>query len=383
MLRRPAAPDERRDRRRRGRRRRRRRHRDAAPACAACVDRLAALDGTLEVQSPAGGGTRLRALIPCTAADVIVERRRRAGDAMKRLLALRAARARVAGCGKVTEVREPDVFARRGHQARAAADDRARRAARAASGSRSSRHGQASSTFWAIVRNGVDAAARQMDVVGLLPRARRFYGRPHARADRRGGRQQARRPRRLDPRPGARPGDPARGARRHPGRLDQLGLRTCGASSAIARPRRPARGARRAAAPASGSRAAGVRNALCVNQEVGNKALDARCAGVRAGDAPPRRALAACSRSTSRTATRPRRKLAAAIEQRKADGVLALNSGGAQAALDAKKLGGRATQRQARHVRPLSPRCCEAMQGRADRCSRSTSRPTSRATCRS
>jgi signal transduction histidine kinase len=37
------------------------------------VDRLSALDGVLEVFSPAGGGTHLRALIPCRAGDVIRE----------------------------------------------------------------------------------------------------------------------------------------------------------------------------------------------------------------------------------------------------------------------------------------------------------------------
>ena len=35
------------------------------------VDRLSALDGILELETPEGGGTRLRALIPCSAADVI------------------------------------------------------------------------------------------------------------------------------------------------------------------------------------------------------------------------------------------------------------------------------------------------------------------------
>jgi len=35
------------------------------------VDRLSALDGTLELETPPGGGTRLRALIPCTPADVV------------------------------------------------------------------------------------------------------------------------------------------------------------------------------------------------------------------------------------------------------------------------------------------------------------------------
>ncbi len=37
------------------------------------VDRLSALDGTLEVHSPVGGGTHLRALIPCSASDVVRE----------------------------------------------------------------------------------------------------------------------------------------------------------------------------------------------------------------------------------------------------------------------------------------------------------------------
>jgi signal transduction histidine kinase len=35
------------------------------------VDRLSALDGTLELETPAGGGTRLRAMIPCTGADLM------------------------------------------------------------------------------------------------------------------------------------------------------------------------------------------------------------------------------------------------------------------------------------------------------------------------
>jgi signal transduction histidine kinase len=37
------------------------------------VDRLSALDGTLDLETPEGGGTKLRALIPCTAADLIPE----------------------------------------------------------------------------------------------------------------------------------------------------------------------------------------------------------------------------------------------------------------------------------------------------------------------
>src|SRR5215210_3948668 len=37
------------------------------------VDRLSALDGTLELQTPEGGGTRLIARIPCTAGDLVSE----------------------------------------------------------------------------------------------------------------------------------------------------------------------------------------------------------------------------------------------------------------------------------------------------------------------
>ena len=82
---------------------------------------------------------------------------------MRRLLLLALLALTVAGCGKVTEVREPDVFAGQGIKPAPAADDRAPR------GENSVRiavvtHGQASSTFWSTVRNGVDAAARQMNV---------------------------------------------------------------------------------------------------------------------------------------------------------------------------------------------------------------------------
>ena len=38
-------------------------------------DRLGALDGTLSVDSPEGGGTRLRARIPCGAGALVTEAR--------------------------------------------------------------------------------------------------------------------------------------------------------------------------------------------------------------------------------------------------------------------------------------------------------------------
>ena len=48
------------------------------------------------------------------------------------------------------------------------------------------------------------------------------------------------------------------------------------------------------------------------------------------------------------------------IETRQADGVLALGTGGARPALDAKKLGGRATRVKIGTF-DLRPRCCEAI----------------------
>jgi simple sugar transport system substrate-binding protein len=77
-----------------------------------------------------------------------------------RLLVLALLALVAAGCGKVTEQREPDLFA--GQGIKPAPVTRS-------SGDRSIRisvvtHGTASSAFWNVVRNGVDAAARQMDV---------------------------------------------------------------------------------------------------------------------------------------------------------------------------------------------------------------------------
>ena len=69
----------------------------------------------------------------------------------------------VAGCGTTQVVHEPAVVVAGDQSARAVPDQ-------PAPDSASIRiavvtHGQASSPFWAIVRNGVEAAARQMDVL--------------------------------------------------------------------------------------------------------------------------------------------------------------------------------------------------------------------------
>ena len=73
---------------------------------------------------------------------------------MRRLAASPAAAVLVAGCGEAPSVREPDLVLRGASPA-----PPGRRARRAAATIRIAvvTHGQASSKFWSIVRNGIDA----------------------------------------------------------------------------------------------------------------------------------------------------------------------------------------------------------------------------------
>jgi simple sugar transport system substrate-binding protein len=68
----------------------------------------------------------------------------------------------LAGCGKATTVREPNITVEGAESstpvAGAPAPDGAVRIAVVT-------HGPASSKFWAIIRNGVDSAARRLDVL--------------------------------------------------------------------------------------------------------------------------------------------------------------------------------------------------------------------------
>ena len=87
-------------------------------------------------------------------------------------------------------------------------------------------HGQAQDGFWGVVRNGVKAGASTDGRDGELQRSgRRERHARHGLAHRRRGRQEADRPRRLDPEPGRpRPGHQEGRRRGHPGRLDELRL---------------------------------------------------------------------------------------------------------------------------------------------------------------
>jgi simple sugar transport system substrate-binding protein len=177
----------------------------------------------------------------------------------------------LAGCGGTTVVREPTVTVSDGAPAAGAP-------ARSSGGVRIAvvTHGQASSPFWAIVRNGVEAAARQMDVV-VSYRAPDVYS-----------------------------------VARMETMIDQaVASRPDGLVVSIPEP--------------------GVRRALCVNQQAGNQGLDARCRGLA-------RAMRAAGGSArvlgidDQSAATPRR-IADAVRSGRVDGLLALNSTGGMLAV--------------------------------------------------
>jgi simple sugar transport system substrate-binding protein len=225
----------------------------------------------------------------------------------------------LAGCGRTTEVREPTIVVTDAAQAPGDA-----RPARPAGGVRIAvvTHGQASSPFWAIVRNGVEAAARQMDVVAAY-RAPDVYSlqRMETMIDQ----AVASRPDGLVvsiPEPGL------AGAIR---RAVRAGIpvvsinsgsdvyRSLGVLAHVGQPEERAglQAGRRLAA-------AGVRRALCVNQQIGNQGLDARCRGLaramrRAGG------RARVFGVDDQSPTTPRR-IADAVRSGRIDGLLALNA---------------------------------------------------------
>jgi simple sugar transport system substrate-binding protein len=259
------------------------------------------------------------------------------------------------GCGKVTEVREPDVFAGEGIKPAPAAR-------RAPNGSGSIRiavvtHGAAASAFWAIVKNGVDAAARQMTVSVSYRSPDTFnvdrmkdliYEAVDSRPD---GLVVSIPDPAVAPaiRRAERAGIPVvsinSGANlwRSLGVLAHVGQRETPAGYEV--------GKRMAAA--------GVKKALCVKQELRNNALDQRCAGfargMRAGGASARTFVLDV---TDRDIAAP--KLEAELVARHADGVLTLSSDAARTSLEAKKEGGRATAAKLATF-DLSPEILEAV----------------------
>jgi simple sugar transport system substrate-binding protein len=192
-------------------------------------------------------------------------------------------------------------------------------------------HGQASSPFWAVVRTGVEAAQRQMNVqvdyeapdVYSLPRMIELVD--DAVASEPDGLVVS------FPEPGLAPAIRRAVKAGIPVISINSGSDTFHSLGVLAHVGQP----EGRAGLAAGRRLAraGVRRALCVNQQVGNVGLDARCAGLR-------RALEAAGGSArvlgidDQSPETPA-KIASAITSGGIDGVLATNSTGGLLAVEA------------------------------------------------
>jgi simple sugar transport system substrate-binding protein len=238
-------------------------------------------------------------------------------------VALAAVAVLLAACGKTTTVHESSLVAT-GGQPPAAVDGRAVAPGRGGDAVRIFvvTHGQASSPFWAIVRTGVEAAARQMDVL-VTYRAPDVYSLDRMKAM-------------VDQAIAARPDGlvvslPESGIAPVVRKAVRAGIpvvtinsgsdlsRRLGVLAHVGQPEHRAGllAGRRLAA-------AGVRRALCVNQQVGNVGLDARCAGLAEA------MRAAGGRSSvigvdDQSPATPKR-LAAAVARDRVDGLLTLNA---------------------------------------------------------
>jgi simple sugar transport system substrate-binding protein len=249
------------------------------------------------------------------------------------------AAAALGGCGSAAEVRERDLVsngpasdaASRSAPRRQADDDTVRIAIVT--------HGQAASDFWAIVKNGSDAAARQMGVtvtyrspdVYSVARMRQFIDEAIAS--------------RPDGLVVSIPTPALAGAIR---RAVRAGIpvvsinsgsdifRRLGVLAHVGQEEGPA-------GLAAGKRMAseGVRHALCVNHEPGNEGPDSRCRGFSRAI----RAAGGTSRVVPidlRDAARGQRQIADALRDKGVDGMLTLSSDGGEAALRALAATGRA-----------------------------------------
>jgi simple sugar transport system substrate-binding protein len=253
--------------------------------------------------------------------------------------ALVAVTAMLAGCGKTSTVREPAVVVTGGTQPETTPAGPRR------PGGNAVRivvitHGQASSPFWAIVRNGVEAAARQMDVL-VNYRAPDVYSldRMKALVDR----AIASKPDGLVvslPEPGIGPEVRRAVKAGIPVVTINSGSDISHGLGVLAHVGQP----ERRAGLVAGRRlaASGVRRALCVNQQVGNIGLDARCAGLAEA------MRAAGGRSTviavDDQSTATPKRIAATVARDRIDGMLTLNATTGMEAVQAVRRAGAAAR---------------------------------------
>jgi simple sugar transport system substrate-binding protein len=257
---------------------------------------------------------------------------------MRRALLLLAALAVLAGCGSTKVVREPDVVVAGDQPAAGAAN-------RPAPDSNAIRiavvtHGQASSPFWAIVRNGAEAAGRQTDVL-VDYRAPDTYdlGRQKALIEE----AAASRPDGLVislPEPGIAPAVRRAVKSGIPVVTINSGSNTARSLGVLAHVGQP----EFESGLQAGRRlvGAGVRHALCINQQPGNTGLDDRCRGLTRSmrDAGGTSLVLGVDDQDPST---PRR-IANAISGGRVDGLLALNGTTALEAVDAVRASKRAGQ---------------------------------------
>ena len=278
---------------------------------------------------------------------------------MRRVALLVALAALVAGCGTTQEVREPTLVVRgpdaepaRAPQSAARSGDQVRIAIVT--------HGQASDPFWSIVRKGIDDASKELNVsidyrapdTFNLERMRRLIDRavdekpdgivvtiPDARIL---GRSIRRAVQAGIPVVSMNSGSDAfkrLGVLAHVGQTEDRAGREAGERMAEA----------------------GVRDALCVNQEVGNSALDERCRAF----ARALRAVGGRSRVLEILLQDPagaQRRVAEAVASGGIDGILALGPGSAAPALNALRAGG-LTNKVKLATFDLSPEVLTALQG--------------------
>ena len=244
----------------------------------------------------------------------------------------------LAGCGRErTEVREPDVIVEGGNRA-PTAEPETRSPGDGGLRIAEARivvvtHGQASDPFWSIVRKGIFDAARQTGVAVSYRAPDTYDVRRMATLidDAVSDRPDAL----VVSLPDADALEPAVRRARLAGipvvsiNSGSEEFRRLGILAHVGQPERRAGyegGVRMAEA--------GVRNAVCVNQEVGNAGLDLRCRSFAAGLA----ASGGRSRTVSvrlQDPTNAQRTIAQAINQGNTDGVMALGPGGAAPALAA------------------------------------------------
>jgi len=259
--------------------------------------------------------------VPAPPAPSRLRRRAVRGLVVAAFVVLAAA---LAGCGKTTTVRESSLTVKGdpapppGAGGLPVPDGRGAGSVRIAVVT----HGQASSPFWAIVRNGVEAAARQMDVL-VTYRAPDVYS--LERMKQMVDQAVASKPDGLVvslPEPAIAPAVRRAVKAGIPVVTINSGSDVAHRLGVLAHVGQP----EHRAGLVAGRRLAesGVRRALCVNQQVGNIGLDARCAGLAEA------MRAAGGRSTvirvDDQSTATPKRLAAAIARDRIDGVLTLNS---------------------------------------------------------